>query len=194
MVESARPEVAATNPVVLASGNLLLDQPTTADIALVTQYCQDPLFEHYLTLPWPYQRSDAEFFVTEFVPAGWSSGTEATWALRAEGRFLGVIGLRRPTGMIGFWLGAEHRGHGWMPRAVTAVVDWASTHGYVDPVRWECVVGNLASMSVARTTGFTFTGTGPATVTSRDGSHPESWHGELHSTDSREPKPGWPIA
>lgn len=191
---NADPANAATTPVALGSGTLALDQLAAADIRLITEYCQDPLFEHYMTLPWPYQRSDAEFFVSEFAPTGWSSGNEATWALRAEGRFLGVIGLRRPSGMIGFWLGAEHRGQGWMPRAVTAVVDWAFASGYADPVRWECVVDNLASMSVARKAGFTFTGTGPATVTSRDGSHPESWHGELRSADSREPKPGWPHA
>ena len=181
-------------PVELRSGDLVLDQPTVDDIPIITAYCQDPIFERYLTLPWPYRRSDAEFFVNEFVPGGWSTGAEATWALRADGRFLGVVGVRLPSGMIGFWLGADNRGHGWMPRAVAAVADWAFETGLADPVRWECVVGNEASASVVRKAGFAFTGMSPATVTSRDGSQPESWHGELHSTDPRTPKAGWPIA
>jgi len=180
-------------PFELRSRALVLDQITADDIPAITEYCQDPIFERYLTVPWPYTTADAEHFATDFVPDGWSTGAELTWALRSEGRFLGVVGLRRPTGMIGFWLGAEHRGRGWMPRAVTTVVDWSFQSGFADPVRWECVAGNEASAIVAKKVGFTFTGTGTATTTARDGSHPESWHGELRSTDSRNPKPGWPV-
>lgn len=178
-------------PFELRAGVLTLDQPGERDIDLITEYCQDPLFERFLTIPWPYHRQHAEHFVTDFVPSGWASGDELTWALRVEGEFLGVIGLRR-NGMIGYWLGAMHRGNGWMPRAVTAVVDWSFGAGFVDPVRWECIAGNLASASVARRVGFRFTGTGPASVTGRDGTHPESWHGELGPTDPRTPQSGWP--
>jgi hypothetical protein len=55
------------------------------------------------------------------------------------------------------------------------------------------VLGNEASVSVARKVGFSYTGEGPANVPARDGSRPPAWHGVIRSTDSRTPKPGWPV-
>ena len=52
-------------PFTLDAGPLLLDQPAEADVDAITRYCQDPVFEQFMTLPWPYRRTDAEFFVNE---------------------------------------------------------------------------------------------------------------------------------
>lgn len=120
-------------PFTLEAGELLLDQPAVADIDAIARYCQDPVFEKFMTLPWPYERKDAEFFVNEYVPGGW--------------------------------------------RHV---------------VRWEAVDGNAASLAVARKTGFRYTGIGPALVTARDGTSPQSWQAELAASDTRTPTPGWP--
>ncbi|HEU4849483.1 MAG TPA: GNAT family N-acetyltransferase, partial [Terrimesophilobacter sp.] len=109
-----------------------------------------------------------------------------------DGEFIGVVGLRETNSMIGFWLGIEHRGHGYMPLAVTAVLDWAFSSGWRDLVRWEAVEGNAASLAVARKTGFRYTGVGPALTPGRDGTSPQSWQGELTASDTRAPKPGWP--
>ncbi|MFC6354740.1 GNAT family N-acetyltransferase [Luethyella okanaganae] len=99
-------------PVVLRSDRLVLDQPVVADIDRVAEYCRDPLFERFMTTPWPYTRDHAEGFLSEYVPNGWSTGREATWALRAtdEGPLLGVIGIRLQRTDIGYWLGTPHRG------------------------------------------------------------------------------------
>jgi RimJ/RimL family protein N-acetyltransferase len=175
-------------------GRLLLDQPTEADIDAITGYCQDPVFERFLTLPWPYERKDAEFFVNEYVPHGWETGTEVTWALRRDEVLLGVVGVRASRSMVGFWLGAPHRGRGYMPLAVSAVADWAFANRWLDRIRWEAVVGNAASLAVARKAGFRYTGIEPANVVGRDGSRPDSWQAVLHAEDDRAPKPGWPDA
>jgi RimJ/RimL family protein N-acetyltransferase len=181
-------------PFTLSAGGLLLDAPRPADEEVVFRYCQDPIFERFMTLPWPYRRSDAEYFVREFVPNGWANGSELTWALRGEdGEFRGVIGLRLPKADLGFWLGAPYRGKGYMPTAVRLVTEWVFGYGECDRVGWECVAGNTSSMAVARKTGFTFTGTAPSTMAFRNGSHPLSWHGVLRRDDSPEPKPGWPA-
>lgn len=164
------------------------------DVDAIARACQDPVFEGFMTLPWPYQRRDAEFFVNEYVPRGWETGTEVTWSLRVDGEFLGVVGLRENEGMIGFWLGAEHRGHGHMPRAVTAVADWAFESGWLGSIRWEAVVGNRASLAVARKAGFRYLGVEQAHDVARDGSHPDAWQAVLHAADDRAPKPGWPDA
>ena len=68
--------------VTLRSARLVLDQPGERDVDTIARYCTDPLFERYLTTPWPYERRHAEGFVREFVPSGWESGDECTWALR----------------------------------------------------------------------------------------------------------------
>lgn len=181
-------------PVVLRSRRLILNQPNSADAPDVYTYCQDPAFEHTMPLPWPYHRSDADSFIDDYVPRGWATDTEFTWALRLaeDGPLLGVVGFRALRSDLGFWLGAPHRGRGYMPEAVGAVADWVFARG-VDRIAWECVVGNLASLSVARATGFTFTGEAPAEVVARDGSRPLSWHGVLTATDSRARKGGWPA-
>jgi RimJ/RimL family protein N-acetyltransferase len=183
-------------PFSLSAPPLLLDQPLPADETTITEYCQDPVFERFLTLPWPYRLGDAEYFVREYIPRGWEKGSELTWALRGDsGAFLGAIGLRLKRGDLGFWLGAPHRGKGLMPRAVRLVTDWVFSTGFAGlvQIRWECVAGNAASAAVARKTGFTFTGVGPSEVPARDGSHPESWHGVLRKGEGAEPKPGWPT-
>ena len=179
-------------PVALTTPRLVLDQPTAADVDATAEYCTDPLFERYLTTPWPYTRSDAEGFIGSHVPAGWASDGEYTWALRVDGEFAGVIGARTGRSDVGFWLGAPFRGHGYMAEALGAVADF--WFGLRHPaLRWECVVGNAASAATARAAGFAYTGVAPADVVARDGSRPPSWHGILRASDARDRKPGWPL-
>ena len=179
-------------PVALATERLLLDQPTLADVALIAEYCGDPLFEVYMNTPWPYERKHAVHFVEHYVPIGWEDDREFTWAIRCDGDFLGVIGYREATRDIGYWLGAPHRGRGYMTEAATVVVDWLFGQGRTE-LQWECIPDNAASASVARKLGFTFTGTGPSALTSRDDSVATSWHASLAATDSRDEKSGWPA-
>lgn len=168
-------------PSVLGASGLRLDQPGPADVDLIAAYCRDPVFERFMTTPWPYERSHAESFVGEFVPRGWAEDRECTWAIRASAgdELLGVIGLRHHRrgehGDLGFWLGAPHRGQGIMPRAVSLVVDWAFDRLALTTVFWECVPGNLASATVAAKSGFTFIGEAPGTVPARDGSPVTAW-------------------
>ena len=184
-------------PFALPAPPLVLTTPVQDDAERVYEYCQDPVFERFLTIPWPYSRVDASYFVGTFVPDGWASGRELTWALRsAPGHpLLGVIGLRlerNSMANVGYWLGAPHRGNGLMPAALTAVVDWAFANG-VRLVHWECLVDNLPSMAAARKVGFSYIGVGPADIPSRDKSRPPSWKGVLRAEDDRQVKGGWPA-
>ena len=178
-------------PVTLTTARLVLDQPTLNDVELVTRYCQDPLFERFVSTPWPYTTDDAVKFVGSVVPTAWAHDTEYTWAVRVGGVFAGMLGFRTRSRGIGFWLGAPHRGHGYMTEAVGAVLDWVFASSARD-VHWECYLGNASSVGVARKAGFSFQGEGEATVPQRDGRHPLAWKGTISATDSREPKPGWP--
>jgi RimJ/RimL family protein N-acetyltransferase len=181
-------------PVVLVTERLVLDQPGDDDIDTITEFCVDPVFEKYLTTPWPYRREHAEGFVRELIPNGWASDSEYTWALRLgpSEPLLGVIGIRTDRQDLGFWMGAPHRGHGYLPEAAHAVIDWSFEHLGFPRVIWEAFVGNRSSAAVARKLGFTYGGVGRAEIPARDDSRPEAWHGILYATDSRDEKPGWP--
>lgn len=179
-------------PVTLHSTRLVLDQPTLDDVDLVTEYCQDPIFERYMLTPWPYERANAEQFIGTVIPLGWEDDTEYTWALRTNGVFLGLIGYRTQVRDVGFWLGAPHRGNGYMPEALGAVADWVFDREAGD-LFWECIPGNLASAAVARKSGFSYLGDGPSLYPDRSGAEAIAWRGSLAPTDSREPKAGWPA-
>jgi RimJ/RimL family protein N-acetyltransferase len=166
----------------------------------VYEYCQDPLFIDYMTLPWPYTANDAVFFLELLVPNGWRDEREFTWALReAPGSpLLGVVGMRlqpEPRTLdVGYWLGAPHRGNGYMAEAVRRAVEWAFDTLPVDTVLWECVAGNHASVRVAAASGLAYTGEAPARLAMRDGRHPPAWHGELlRGADSAEAAATWPA-
>ena len=180
---------------VLHTKRLRLDSPALSDRLAVARYCRDPLFETLMTLPWPYEQRHADFFLHRVVPGGWLSGDELTWAVRENesGPLLGIVGWRSELGDIGFWLGAPHRGRGLMTEAVIAVTDWLMTDFGRTEIAWECVVGNAASVSVARKAGFTFTGERPTELTFRDGSHPAAWHGVLRAGEPRVERTGWPA-
>lgn len=181
-------------PFPLRTARLVLDQPTLADVDDITRYCSDPLFERYLTIPWPYTRDHAVGFIEEYVAEGWAADREWTWAIRDRdaGPLLGVIGVRVEWGMVGYWLGADHRGRGILPEAVAAVVDATFARTALDELLWECVLGNVASLRVAQKCGFRYTGMKPGQVRGRDGGQSASWTGALARDDDRAPKAGWP--
>ncbi|MEJ3403579.1 GNAT family N-acetyltransferase [Rathayibacter sp. YIM 133350] len=183
------------SPVDLHTTRLLLDQPTAGDIDAITAFCQDPLFERYLTTPWPYDRSNAEGFVTQVVPAGWRAEREFTWAVRAEGGgpLLGMMSLRSEHADVGFWMGAPHRGTGYTSEALEAIVHWAFEARSLPRVLWECYVGNLASAGTARRAGFAYMGTGTGLVIGRDGERRTCWQGEITpQTDAALARASWP--
>jgi RimJ/RimL family protein N-acetyltransferase len=181
-------------PVELRTERLILSAPTgsDADVDAITHYCQDPLFERFLTTPWPYGRSDAVGFV-DAVARWWEQGTEFTWAVRdPTGSLLGMIGWRS-RGDVGFWMGAEHRGRGFMVEALAAVCEWVFVELGPERIGWETLPGNEASARVARAAGFRYTGNAPVIIPARDGTFPDSWHGELLRDDDRGIKDGWPL-
>lgn len=182
------------HPFPLQTARLTLNQPTESDVDAVAAYCTDPLAERYLITPWPYERHHAESFIHEFVPHGWATDQEWTWALRPSGvgPLLGVVAIRPASGSIGYWLGAPHRGSGLMTEAVNRVVDEFFDRTDHDPVVWNCFPGNVASMRVAQRVGFRFTGERAGVILQRDGSLGRAWTGELSRHDDRQAKPGWP--
>lgn len=183
--------MASLIPPELTTERLLLDQPRESDLELITQHCQDPLFEQFLFTPWPYTHDDAEYFLNQVVRKGWQNGEELTWALRLRNdpnqALLGVLGFRvRSEELlnIGFWLGSAHRGHGYLPEAALGAVEWIQENlPQYRILEWDCAAENFASKRVAEKIGFSNFQLGEARQYRPehviDGIIPQAWHGTL---------------
>ncbi|HIY65468.1 MAG TPA: GNAT family N-acetyltransferase [Candidatus Agrococcus pullicola] len=132
-----------------------------SDIERTVEACTTPDAERFLDTPWPYERSDAEFFIRTFAPGGWrGEHDERVWAIReaVDGELCGVISLRDGVREVGFWLHPDAQGRGLMSDALRALVGHAEECLAWQEVRWRCRVGNTASMRVAKATGFAYLG------------------------------------
>lgn len=182
--------------VTLHSERLEMSTPTEADIDAITRICQDPDILKWTTVPSPYGRADAEFFVREIVVPGWASKQALTWAMRLNGELIGMISLTaldESMYEIGYWMAPTGRGQGLMVEAVQCVADYGfSADGLnLGRIEWHAYVGNFGSASVARRTGFVYEGLLRMEGLQRGNRH-DSWVAGLLPTDDRTEKPGWP--
>ena len=182
-------------PVTLSSERVRLDVPTRADVAAITEACQDPEIVRWTTIPTPYSAKDAATFVDALVGPGWASDREYTWAIRRRGSTWldGVVSYRTAHRDLGFWLAPAARGTGLVREAVELVVGWAFEQGAPD-VYWECYEGNVASARVARAAGFAFTGTGDALIPGRGGTPVPAWKGLRRADGMPASDLPWPDA
>lgn len=147
-------------PFELDDGVIRLRSPDERDIDRITELADDDDVARWTTVPSPYHRRDAEFFLRQIVATGWADGSVATWGVRAIGdpALHGMVGIDLTgDGEIGFWMGAHARGRGWTTRAARLAVGAAFDHG-VDHVRWKAIVGNDPSRRVAEKVGFRLDG------------------------------------
>ena len=148
--------------VTLRTGRLILDTPDRLDIDTILELCQDPEIHRWVPLPWPYERSNAEFFVENYVQHGLVSGTYETWAMRTsvDRAMIGAIELRRDeaerSASLGCWLGKPSRGRSYVKEAAQAVIEYGMGPDGPAYTRlcWEGLVGNEASRSIATSLGF----------------------------------------
>jgi RimJ/RimL family protein N-acetyltransferase len=180
---------------ILHTARLELVCPTLADVDAIADAAQDPEVARWTTLPSPYARADAESFV-ERSASRWSEGSELTWGIRREDRWIGMVGLHVESGgaaEIGYWMAASARGCGYLTEAARAVIDFGFAPDGADLVRieWRAVVGNLPSARAARRLGFRYEGLLRQGLRSQRGRH-DGWIAALLRTDDRLPQP-WPI-
>lgn len=188
--------------IALRSDRVTLSVPTEEDIDVITQCCQDAAIQRWTTVPSPYARSDAGYFVSTVVATGWADGTSCTWGIRQhEGaRLVGMVSLDRIAysgAELGYWLSPDARGLGLMNEAVRLACDFAFAADDggglgLQRLQWHAFVPNAASASVARRAGFQFEG-----LSRLDGVHRgkrlDSWGASLLATDPRGPAAGWPA-
>lgn len=184
----------------LTDGVVLLRPPDEADIDVITEACQDAELEAWVSTPWPYERSHAEWFVQNQVRSGWESGKDLVWSVRDAGtdRLLGMIGLHGVadgSAEVGYWIARWGRGIGAASRAVALVVDHALDPDGVGMIRvlWQAYVGNWPSRRVAWRAGFRIEGTIRRHAVQRAGTRRDTWVGTILRGDPREPNEPWPA-
>lgn len=184
----------------MTDGTVWLSRPADSDIEAIIEYCRDPSIAEWVTIPVPYSRADAEYFVRTRSAEGWA-GNSPTWAIRLgeHGRLIGTVGLGvRPqdegSAEIGYWIAAEHRRQGLMSRAVALVCDFG-----FDPdgmgltrIQWRAFVGNHPSAAAVRKHGFRYEGLARLGSVLR-GSRRDHWMAARLTTDPPGPADGWPA-
>lgn len=178
----------AMEPITLTTARLTLRALTTADVDAVYRACQDGAIQRWTTVPSPYRRADAEYFVNKVCPEGWRQGTEFTFGAvdpAGNGALVAAISLSvraTRTAELGFWTAAEYRGRGLMTEAVEAVTRWGFTRIPLDRIFWRAEVGNAASRATALRAGFVPEGTERAGILN-NGVRRDCWVAALLPTD-----------
>jgi RimJ/RimL family protein N-acetyltransferase len=190
-----------TKAPTLTDGVVTLRAHRPDDVDAVFEQCQDPEMQRWTTIPVPYERGHADFFVSESMPLGWQnpSGTKG-FAIEAiddgQPRFAGTIDVR-PDGQagveIGFGLGAWARGHGVGSRAVRLAVGWAFEAMPIDVALWRAAVGNWPSRRLAWACGFRIEGPVRALLEAR-GRRQDAWTGSLRRDEPMTPSRPWLVA
>ena len=177
----------------LTDGVVTLRAHRPDDAAAATEQSVDPLSQRWTTVPVPYERADAEFFVTELMPRGWAENTEWGFVLEAEGRYGGTISLRNlgeRRAEVGYGAHPWLRGKGYVERGLRLLLEWGFAEMDLRTVIWWAHVGNWASRRVAWRLGFSFEGTVRDWQPQR-GELRTAWVGTLLRDDPREPRTRW---
>ncbi|MFD0823448.1 GNAT family N-acetyltransferase, partial [Micromonospora zhanjiangensis] len=178
-------------PVLFATtvdGEIRLRRPEDRDIDDLVVGCRDPESIRWTSVPDPYQRGDAEFYVRELAVDTWARGTGAIFAVAdPEDRYAGTLDLRispvDPTvADVGFLTTPAYRGRGYLPAALGALAAWAFTSLGLARIEWRANVGNHASRRAAEKAGVVFEGTARHAVAHR-GKRVDAWVAALLPDD-----------
>jgi len=116
-----------------------------------------------LTTPHPYPEGAAEAFVAQ-AQEQMASGNSYTFAVigQSEGTLVGLIGLH-PTpahhrAELGYWMGVEYRGGGYMTEAVRRVIRFGFEELELSRIYAACFAENAASERVMQKSGMKLEG------------------------------------
>lgn len=160
----------------------------TGDIDRIMETARDETTKRWTTVPRPYERSHAEFFVDTVGAGNWRGGVQATFAIAdAEDAFSGAIDLRLNSpdprvAEVGYMTSPWARGRGYMPAALRAVCEFGFDSLDLERIEWKAHVGNDASRRVAEKVGFGIEGILRSDIAVR-GERVDSWYGAIVKAD-----------
>lgn len=178
-------------PAKARGGEIHLRRPEQRDIDAIVAAARDSGSVRWTTVPDPYQRSDAEFFVGAHTNGRWARGDGAVFAIAdAADAYVGSMELRLSpadpaVADVGFLVAPEARGLGYAPAALRAVAVWGFTALGLARVEWKAHIGNTGSRRVAEKSGFIIEGIQRAGVPHR-GERRDVWVAALLPGDVAE--------
>lgn len=115
--------------------------------------------QKWLPLPTPYTIDDARYFIDEIAVAIQLAGTGIVFAIEQCNMFVGCIDVKRAEWLngdceIGYWTMPEHRGRGFMSKALDTLSKWVLLEQGFTRVEVRVAVENLSSQRVAEKAGF----------------------------------------
>ncbi|SDR22794.1 GNAT family N-acetyltransferase [Pseudovibrio sp. Tun.PSC04-5.I4] len=144
---------------VLQSKRLVLRQLRQDDLTSVCAYLANfEVTKNLSTQPHPFTEADGVSYL-ESVRAE-DPTQNITWAIEHAGVFCGNLRVKNLQGTprVGYWLGQDHWGKGFMSEAVFAALCFLFEERLVPVVQTGVFEGNPASLRVLEKLGFTVTG------------------------------------
>jgi RimJ/RimL family protein N-acetyltransferase len=171
--------------VTLTTARLVLRQPRPLDADRVARLLNNFAIAGKLSrVPYPYQLSDAEWWLDRQRPD--NAADETTFAIELPGEgLIGHCGLHPDVlgTVMGYWLGEPYWNRGFMTEAATRVVDWYFDVAAADDLGCGAFAFNKASLAVQKKLGFTEIGTSRRHCLAR--------HEDLRHIDTRLTRDRW---
>ena len=173
--------------------------PTSIPSLVITQLVEDDAQEHFelvgqdrshlaAWLPWvdatKSVRDVASFIAVSM--ASWSGRQSLACALRLDGRIIGGIGIvewepANEAVSLGYWLGHDFRGHGYMTEAVKTLANYCFTELGIHRIVIRAATSNTASRAIPERLGFVHEGTLRGATKLASGYHDLAVYGLLQS-------------
>ena len=144
-------------PIETARLTLRLVQP--GDAAAMSRLMTSEISAWVSNWPLPFTPERATARIAEMLMAAMADRSlPLAIERRADGAFLGYVSVRRVetdrrAASMGWWLGAEFQGQGYMREAAPAARDHGFRHFDVDRIEAGCLPGNAASLAVIASLG-----------------------------------------
>jgi ribosomal-protein-alanine N-acetyltransferase len=144
-------------PATIETARLRLRTPTMDDAeAIFTTYARDIEATRYVSFRTHRSAEDTREYLRHCA-AGWAADGPFTWVIvgREAGRLAGTIDIRPQShrAEIGYILGREYWGRGYMTEVVRAVTDWVLAQPEIYRLWAVCDVDNIASARVMEKAG-----------------------------------------
>ena len=143
----------------LQYGLITLRKPEERDIIPLFEGVQDPIIPKFTRIPANYQMANAEHYVRERSPNGFTMRAELQLALEYDGEFVGALSfhtlnLEEAKAEIGYWVTAGVRGKGIATQATKLLTEYGfETIGF-HRIEALVVESNKASLKVLSNAGY----------------------------------------
>ena len=145
-------------PQTIATAHLTLRAPQARDLGDIVRHANNiRMFETTATLPYPYQEADGIDFIENFS----QQADQLHYVIAgADDRLMGAIGfkLSDPSAPeLGYWLGEDFWGRGYVTEATQALMAAIAATGLVQTVVARVLASNPGSLRVLEKCGFVVT-------------------------------------